>query len=574
MKIFISYRRDDSVLAAKLLHNELAGHFGEDDVFMDIDDIGYGDDFVAAIERHLADADVVVAVIGPRWLEILQARLRGDDWVREEVRRALALRAATGKPRVIAALVEGATEPVAGLSEDLQALRTSNMLRINPRALNESLNALAEAVQGRRFASVADELKRRQRLRMAAGAVGLIVFLGSWVSLFDLLGLDTRAATATMLASSILPGAPPAPWSGKVVLAVIDEKTAAAVGREFDASWRAEHARFVMRAADAGAQAVAFDITFAADGPEAADAALHSALAAVKDRMPVVVGVHDMKGSEPQIAPRLKGHVFWGIACAGERLGLATLMPLAVERNRPRTKAGADAGPQAVVIPSLALAVFSGGDEIVAPDNIHRLVSFQRAGRRFDLRFQAFERISRPQGGCPAIEPGDHVASQLLDPAAVPPLDGPPQRIAYEEVLRGDAQAVQALAGNIVLVGVQLPQEDRTAVAGGGERWGMELHAAQIDAMQRRSAIEALPWVAQVLLAVSLALVGAFTAARLRRARRWLRALAIAAVGVAFIIAAVLLYRSQQLLVGIPYGLVALALGAGLAGRFLSGVVR
>jgi hypothetical protein len=36
----------------------------------------------------------------------------------------------------------------------------------------------------------------------------------------------------------------------------------------------------------------------------------------------------------------------------------------------------------------------------------------------------------------------------------------------------------------------------------------------------------------------------------------------------------VLLYRSQQVLVGIPYGLVALALGAWLAGRFLSGVLR
>jgi hypothetical protein len=48
MKVFISYRRDDSIVHARLIHNELAARFGTDDVFMDIDDIEAGDDFVAA----------------------------------------------------------------------------------------------------------------------------------------------------------------------------------------------------------------------------------------------------------------------------------------------------------------------------------------------------------------------------------------------------------------------------------------------------------------------------------------------------------------------------------------------
>ena len=45
MKVFISYRRDDSIIHARLIRNELAKRFGEGDVFMDIDDIDYGDDF-------------------------------------------------------------------------------------------------------------------------------------------------------------------------------------------------------------------------------------------------------------------------------------------------------------------------------------------------------------------------------------------------------------------------------------------------------------------------------------------------------------------------------------------------
>ena len=79
MKIFISYRRDDSIVHARLIHNELAARFGEDSVFMDIDDIDYGRDFAQAIDRQLDNADAVLAVIGPRWSELLHCRLHGDD---------------------------------------------------------------------------------------------------------------------------------------------------------------------------------------------------------------------------------------------------------------------------------------------------------------------------------------------------------------------------------------------------------------------------------------------------------------------------------------------------------------
>jgi len=582
VKVFISYRRDDSALAAKLLHNELARHFGADNVFMDIEDIGYGDDLVAAIDSHLAGADVVVVVIGPRWLELLQARLRGDDWVREEVRRSLALRASTGRPRVIAALVEGAKVPVDGLPEDLQLLRSSNMLRIDANALNQSLNTLAEAVQGRPFASIADEMQRRRRAQMAAVAVGTVVFLAGWVSLFDLLGLDTRAATATMRLSSALPGAE-APWGGTVVLASVDEKTVAAVGRPFGPAWRAEHAQFVLRAAEAGALTVGFDLTFDADGPDAADAALAGALASVGGRMPVVVGVQEVEGSLPRIAPRLAALVQWGIACAGERLGLARSMPLLVERKvageSPAGQPAAPAEAAPMAWPSFALAAFSIGGKADPLSEVQqrqqRVTVVRGANRRSaEVPYHAFEQVTRAQRECPAIQKGDRVASQLFDPGALPALDRPPQRIAYEDVLRGEPQALAALSGRIVLVGVQLAEQDSFEISGGRKRWGSELIAAQIDAMERRSAIVPLPAVAQVLMAIAMALLGALAAAHLSRRPRAVRLLAVAALGAGFIAAAVLLYRSEQLLLGMPYGLVALALGAWLGGRFSSGGLR
>lgn len=554
MKVFISYRRDDTAIAAKLLHDELARHFGTADVFMDIDDVGYGDDFVAAIDRQLTGADVVVVVIGPQWLQILQRRMRGDDWVREEVRQALARRAATGKPRVLPALVEGAGEPGDGLPPELQPLRKLNMLRIDPRALNQSLNAFVEAVQNKRFDRLAYETRRRWHMRMAAVAAGVVVFVSGWVSLFDFAGLDTRAATATMLASATLPGAAVPPWSNTVVLAAIDEKTVAAVGRPFGPSWRAEHAQFLRAAAAAGARTVAFDVTFAADGPADADAALAEALAALKGRLPVVIAVHELRDEAPRIAPRLAGLASWGIACAGQRLGLARSLPLAVDR------------PQAEPIASLALAAFSGGGRIKAPDPVLRRVDFVRSGEPAHLRFFAYDVVRQPQPGCEAIRPGDRVAAQLIDPGTLPPLDRPPQRVAYEDVLRGEPQARAALSGRIVLVGLLLAGQDETGI-GGGRRWGAELIAAQIDAMARSSAILPLPWPAQAVIATTLALLGAMTIARIRERRRWIQAAAVAATGAVFVGAVIIVYRAEQLLVGVLYGLVALVLGAWLADR-------
>jgi hypothetical protein len=103
MRVFISYRRDDSMVTAALLYSELASRPEFADAFMDIDDIGYGDDFVAAIDTALHDAEVVVVVIGPRWAEMLQARLRGDDWVRHEVADGARSARRRGSPRSTAA---------------------------------------------------------------------------------------------------------------------------------------------------------------------------------------------------------------------------------------------------------------------------------------------------------------------------------------------------------------------------------------------------------------------------------------------------------------------------------------
>ena len=65
-RIFINYRRDDSLATAGRLHDRLAVAFGSGNVFMDVDHIPAGVDFHVHLETQIARCDVVLVIIGPR----------------------------------------------------------------------------------------------------------------------------------------------------------------------------------------------------------------------------------------------------------------------------------------------------------------------------------------------------------------------------------------------------------------------------------------------------------------------------------------------------------------------------
>ena len=93
--IFISYRRDDAAAYAGRLADCLGALLGVHRVFMDVEDIGPGQNFAEAIDQTLAGCAVVLAVIGPRWLDILRQRVAAghEDYVVHEIGAALARRA-------------------------------------------------------------------------------------------------------------------------------------------------------------------------------------------------------------------------------------------------------------------------------------------------------------------------------------------------------------------------------------------------------------------------------------------------------------------------------------------------
>jgi hypothetical protein len=111
LRLFLCYRRADSGAIAERLHERLSTHFGADNVFRDVEDIGLGEIFRQPVQRAIAGCDVFLAVIGPGWLVLRDEdgarRLdRPNDPVRSEIETAIARGL-----RIVPVLVGGAAMP-------------------------------------------------------------------------------------------------------------------------------------------------------------------------------------------------------------------------------------------------------------------------------------------------------------------------------------------------------------------------------------------------------------------------------------------------------------------------------
>src|SRR5712691_10208779 len=118
-RITISYRRDDSGVITGRIFDRLAAHFGRDSVFRDIDDIPPGVDFRKHISGVLDASDIVLAIVGPRWIGPRggQSRLaNAADPVRVEIETALR----KDRPLIPVLVLRGSMPGVEQLPESLQ----------------------------------------------------------------------------------------------------------------------------------------------------------------------------------------------------------------------------------------------------------------------------------------------------------------------------------------------------------------------------------------------------------------------------------------------------------------------
>jgi TIR domain len=141
-RIFVNYRREETAYAAGWLYDRLAERFGDGQVFKDVDSIELGDDFAERINYAVGSCDVLLALIGDRWLTITGAdgRRRLDnpeDFVRAEIEAALARNVL-----VVPILVAGARMPDADLPPSLAKLVRRQALELSPSRFDSDLSRL------------------------------------------------------------------------------------------------------------------------------------------------------------------------------------------------------------------------------------------------------------------------------------------------------------------------------------------------------------------------------------------------------------------------------------------------
>ena len=147
-RVFISYRRGETTIYAGRLFDGLTAELGADQVFMDVDAIEPGADFVEHIEREVGACEILIALIGRNWVDVTDAegqrRLEDpQDFVRLELSTGL-----SRDIRVIPVLVQGARMPRAEqLPDDLKSLARRNALEIEDIRWRYDFARLVEVIQ-------------------------------------------------------------------------------------------------------------------------------------------------------------------------------------------------------------------------------------------------------------------------------------------------------------------------------------------------------------------------------------------------------------------------------------------
>ena len=149
-KVFISYRRDDSAGHTGRIYDSVAARFGEAQIFMDVDHIEPGQDFVQVIEDAVSSCNVLIAIIGRDWVTIRGRTTRRlddpQDFVRLEIGTAL-----KQNILVIPVLVQEASMPrKQDLPDDLTGLVRRNALAISDLRWRHDVDRLIKVLDSER----------------------------------------------------------------------------------------------------------------------------------------------------------------------------------------------------------------------------------------------------------------------------------------------------------------------------------------------------------------------------------------------------------------------------------------
>ena len=185
--IFISYRRDDAGDIAGRMYDALIRQPQKPNVFLDVEGIGHGENYLDRIKAMLAKCDVIVVVIGPKWTGVGPSGSRillDSDVVRMEVAQAL-----ISNRKVLPVMVSGARTPLADeLPVDLVALRELNHIELRQRYFNRDIDLLFDSIWGVKRKRAGQSLGARiaQKLvRALVGGTGAAALMFALVATFN-----------------------------------------------------------------------------------------------------------------------------------------------------------------------------------------------------------------------------------------------------------------------------------------------------------------------------------------------------------------------------------------------------
>ncbi len=241
-KIFINYRRGDSIATAGRLHDRLAAAFGKNNLFLDVDHIPAGVDFVTHLNSKVTSCDVFLALIGQNWLnardENGQQRLFDpNDFVRIEIAAAL-----SRNVPVIPVLIDGAAIPGEGeLPDDIKQLTRRNAVEIRNSQFGSDADRLVEKLQ----AIIKPDLTSRIRKPFLLAAATLLLVLTVWIVQDRILTPTSNAELSSSVIAAPTPSTAPSVTKLKIptvmeycdqikkVIASTDTKFEAVLGRKF-----------------------------------------------------------------------------------------------------------------------------------------------------------------------------------------------------------------------------------------------------------------------------------------------------------------------------------------------------
>jgi CHASE2 domain-containing sensor protein len=541
--IFITYRRDDSSATSELLHDRLAALFPRNRVFIDILDIPAGTNWQKLLSERLRKYDVVLAVVGTAWLSMLNERAANGatDFVRWEVAEAL-----RQKKRIIPVLVDGAQLPDAHeLPADVAELANLQSMPLKRDTRDRDIAAIAAQLEGTGLIESIRLSMQKLRIFRASAAVSVLVgataFSFVWVNVFDLLGLDTRTSSFTMLIGDVL--FEPALSKDLVLVGIVPN---ASETRSLARTRRADYARLIALAAQQKAKAIAFDITTEEHGP--ADATLIDAIRAARQSgTRVVFGFKALTPYGHAVAlPGLgESGAFLGLTCIGQKLDNAVFGTVAMQAGKN-------------VYGSFALYAVTGATNIERIPSSETILHASAGAEEQNIRFSLREVAEWPDKDCPA-RPAGAVLARIIFPLSHRERLRDPARRLNTDTLLAAASPAPAWQGKVIVVGAEHPLDllqTRLDVAG-PERYGFEFQAGAVNALMTGAIVTPLGFVQQWLLV--LVMVAAAIAYRIWRVgkSRWLDVIVLPAACFAFLAITVLLYARLGLLVDSLYHLVA-----------------